>query len=73
MLNPYVIVRRRLLFPLVERMPRHPAIAEELLARAEGAGYVWGAHKEQVQVKDQRRHTDKTKKNHEGTLQRYIL
>lgn len=54
-------------------MPRRPATAAGLLTVAEKNGYRKGFHKEQDQVKDERRHNDTTKKNHNGTLNRYVL
>ncbi len=54
-------------------MTRRQATAAGLLAQAEASGYKRGAHKEQDQVKDERRHNDVIKKNHQSTLNRYIL
>ena len=54
-------------------MTRRQPTAAVLLARAEAKGYKKGAHKEQDQVEDERRHNATTKKNHSATLNRYIL
>jgi len=54
-------------------MPRRQATAAGLAALAEKNGYRKGIHKEQDQVKDERRHNDTTKQNHDGTLNRYVL
>lgn len=54
-------------------MPRRQATAAGLLALAEKNGYRKGTHTEQDQVKDERRHNAKTKQNHDGTLNRYVL
>ena len=54
-------------------MTRRLPTAAQLLARAEAKGYKKGAHEEQDQVEDERRHNDTTKKNHSATLNRYVL
>jgi len=45
---------------------------ELLLARAEANGYQRGAYKEADEV-GREKHVAKTKKNQDGTLQRYLL
>lgn len=53
---------------------RHRQVtAAGLLAQAEANGYKRGVHKEQDKVRDAKRHNDKTKINHDGTLRRYVL
>lgn len=54
-------------------MTRRQATAAELLAQAEANGYKRGVHEEEDQVPDQRRHNEKTKKNQDATLSRYLL
>ena len=54
-------------------MTRRQPTAAGLLARAEAKGYKRGAHTDQDQVRDERRHNEKTKQNHNGTLNRYVL
>ena len=46
---------------------------EALWARAEANGYAEGVHREADERGDQEKHVEKTKKNQNGTLRRYIL
>lgn len=46
---------------------------EELLAQAEAKGYQRGANKEKDEIRDRHKHVDKTKRNHETALARYVL
>lgn len=41
-------------------------------ARAEAEGYVQGAHREEDNVRDSSKHTDKTKKEHDRVLTHYV-
>lgn len=52
---------------------QHLTAAARLRARAVANNYKRGAHKEKDQVKDGRKHVDKTKQNHDYTLRRYVL
>lgn len=54
-------------------MGRRNITAAGLLAQAEAKGYQRGAHIDQDQVRDERRHNQKTQKNHNATLERYVL
>lgn len=47
--------------------------AEELLARAESNGYKRGAYQEKDSTRDENRHIDKTKKDQNTALDRYVL
>ena len=51
----------------------HQTTAARLLAWAEANTYKRGVHREQDKVKDDRKHNDKTKQNHNCTLRRYVL
>lgn len=51
----------------------HQTVAARLLARAKADKYKRGAHSEQDEVQDDRKHNDKTKQNHKYTLRRYVL
>jgi hypothetical protein len=44
-----------------------------LFARAKAKGYQRGAHKEKDQVRNRHKHVDKTKKDHDAMLNRYVL
>jgi hypothetical protein len=60
------------------RRPAAPAMSRkpdpnELLARAKAKGYQKGAHKEKDQVRNRHKHVNKTKKDHDATLNRYVL
>jgi hypothetical protein len=46
---------------------------EELLARAKANGYQRGAHKDKDQVRDLHKHIDKTKRDQDAALNRYVL
>jgi len=46
---------------------------EVLLARVEANGYQRGAHREADEVRGRGKHVTKTKKDQDGTLQRYVL
>jgi hypothetical protein len=46
---------------------------EELFAQAEANGYQRGAHVERDQVRNKEKHGDKTKKDQNATLHRYVL
>ena len=47
--------------------------ADELLARAEANGYKEGRHKEEDEVLDYHKHVEKTKRNQNRALNRYVL
>jgi hypothetical protein len=47
--------------------------APDLLAQAEANGCKRGTHKEQDKVRDRHRHIEKTKKDHDAALNRYVL
>jgi hypothetical protein len=53
--------------------PQPPTADELLLARAEANGYQRGVHRESDEVRGREKHVTKTKRNHDGTLRRYIL
>jgi hypothetical protein len=46
---------------------------EELLARAKANGYKRGAYKEKDEVRDLHKHVEKTMKDQDGALDRYVL
>jgi hypothetical protein len=54
-------------------MAKRKVTAEELLVWAESNGYKRGAHREKDSTRDDKRHTDKTKKDQNATLDRYVL
>ena len=54
-------------------MTRKMLAASVLLAQAEANGYRKGKHKEQDKVRDRHKHVEKTKKDHEAALNRYVL
>jgi len=54
-------------------MGRRQVTAGKLLARAEANGYKRGEHKEKDETRDSRKHVEKTKKDQEAALHRYIL
>lgn len=54
-------------------MNRQRDPGEELLARAKANGYRTGAHKEKDEVRDLHKHIDKTKKDQDVALNRYVL
>ena len=54
-------------------MGRRCVTADELLARAEANGYKEGRHKEEDAVLDHHKHVEKTKRNQNRTLNRYVL
>jgi hypothetical protein len=54
-------------------MAKRKVTAEELLARAKSNGYKRGAHQEKDSARDDKRHIDKTKKDQNAALDRYVL
>lgn len=54
-------------------MGRRQVSTADLQARAQAKGYQRGAHEAQDRVKDDRKYNDKTTKNHNSTLYRYVL
>ena len=54
-------------------MVRRTVAADDLLAQAEANGYKRGEHKEQDKVRDRHKHVDKTKKDQNAALNRYVL
>lgn len=54
-------------------MAKRKVTAEELLARAESNGYKRGAYREKDSTRDENRHQDKTKKDQNAALDRYVL
>jgi len=54
-------------------MARKALAASDLLAQAEANGYKKGSHQEQDKVRDRHKHVEKTKKDHEAALKRYVL
>ena len=71
-LNSWILCYIDLLYAR-SNVNRRRATAVKLLTRAEASGYKGRPHKKQDQVKDKNRHNDKTKKNHNGTLNRHVL
>jgi len=49
------------------------ATADELLARAEANGYKEGEHREEDAAWDNEKHGDKTKRDQDKALKRYVL
>jgi hypothetical protein len=47
--------------------------ADQLLARAEANGYKRGQHKEGDEARNRFKHVDKTKKDQNAALDRYVL
>lgn len=54
-------------------MGRRRATADELLAQAEANGYKRGKHTEKDEVRDCHKHVEKTKKDQDAALHRYVL
>jgi hypothetical protein len=54
-------------------MVRQTVAADNLLAQTEANGYKRGEHKEQDKVRDRYKHFDKTKKDQNAALDRYVL
>jgi len=54
-------------------MTREKVTAEELLARAESNGCKRGAYRGEDRNRDPRKHDDKTKKDQDSALDRYVL
>ena len=54
-------------------MLRKMFAARDLLAQVEANGYKKGKHKEQDKVRDRHKHVEKTKKDHDAALNRYVL
>jgi hypothetical protein len=54
-------------------MVRRTVAADDLLAQAEANGYKRGEHKEQDKVRDRHKHVDKTKKDQNAALNRFVL
>jgi hypothetical protein len=53
-------------------MGKRKATAEELDAQAESNGYRRGAHREKDSARDDGKHNDKTKRNQNVVLDRYV-
>ena len=53
-------------------MAKRKAMAEELLARAEPNGCKTGAYREEDNSRDNEKHTDKTMRNQNAALDRYV-
>jgi hypothetical protein len=54
-------------------MVRKTFAARDLLAQAEANSYKKGNHKEQDKVRDRQKQFEKTKKDHDSALNRYVL
>ena len=54
-------------------MEKWKAMAEELLGRDESNGYKRGAHREKDTTRDDKMHINKTKKDQNAALDRYVL
>jgi hypothetical protein len=54
-------------------MAKRNATAEELEAQAESNGYKRGAHREKDSARDDGKHNDKTKRNQNVVLDRYVM
>jgi hypothetical protein len=54
-------------------MSRKRVTADALLLQAEANGYRRGEHKEKDEVWNRHKHVEKTKKNHNAVLNRYVL
>jgi hypothetical protein len=54
-------------------MGRQAPSAEEMLATASQNNYKPGAHKALDRKRHRGKHTEKTKKNQDGTLRRYVV
>lgn len=54
-------------------MVKRKVTAEKLRARAESNGYKGGGSREKDNTRDEKRHIDKTKKDQNMTLERYVL
>lgn len=54
-------------------MARKTVAASDLLAQAEANGYKKGKHREQDKVRHRDKYVDKTKKDHDAALNRYVL
>jgi hypothetical protein len=52
---------------------RKRATADELLARAEANGYKEGEHREEDAVRDRHKHMEKTIRDQDTALDRYVL
>jgi hypothetical protein len=54
-------------------MARKKLTGDELSARAKANGYQRGAHRDKDSLRDQRKHTGKTKKDQDKALKRYVM
>lgn len=54
-------------------MVRRTVAAGDLLTQAEANGYKRGEHKEQDKVRERHKHVEKTKKDQNAALNRYVL
>jgi hypothetical protein len=52
-------------------MGRKPG--QELWARVKAKGYQKGANQEKDEIRDRHKHVEKTIKDHDATLDRYVL
>ena len=59
--------------PSVATMGKGNVTADELLARAQANGYKRGEHREKDQARDGYKHVEKTKKDQNAALNRYVL
>jgi hypothetical protein len=63
--------------PLPSRLPAVSAISrkpnQKLVARAKAKGYQRGAHKEKNEIRNRHKYMKKIKKDHNATLNRYVL
>jgi hypothetical protein len=46
---------------------------QQLVARTKAKGYERGANKERDEVRNHHKHVDKTKREHDAALNRYVL